>query len=69
MNVRNSGPAYMISSTVPNPGFSGAPSETFQSDWRCVEGSAFFSPYDCNAGDLEGHPVPGFGVLGLRGGM
>lgn len=69
MNVRNSGPAYMISATVPNPGFSGAPSETFQSDWRCVAGSAFFSPYDCNAGDVQGHPVPGFGTLGPRGNM
>jgi NADH dehydrogenase FAD-containing subunit len=31
----------------------GAPSETFQSDWRCVPGSSFFKPYECNAGDLE----------------
>ncbi len=35
----------------------GAPSETNQSMWRCVPGSAFFHPYECNAGDLQG-PSP-----------
>jgi amidase len=53
LNARNTGPAYMVSATLPNPGLSGAPSETFQSDWRCVPGSSFFSPYDCNAGDVQ----------------
>src|ERR1700739_383541 len=49
--VRKSGPSYMV--TPSNAGrFSGAPSETNQSMWRCVPGSAFFSPYECNAGDL-----------------
>ena len=51
MKARQTGPAYMQS--VANPGFSGAPSETNQSMWRCVLGSSFFKPYECNAGDLE----------------
>jgi hypothetical protein len=42
----------MVSSTFPNPGLSGAPSETNQSMFRCISGSAFFKPYDCNPGDL-----------------
>jgi hypothetical protein len=57
LNARSTGPAYMVSTTVPNPTFSGAPSETNQSMWRCVPGSAFFSPYDCNAGDLQNRPL------------
>jgi amidase len=51
-NVRATGPSYMITESN-SATFSGAPSETNQSMWRCVPGSAFFSPYDCNAGDLE----------------
>jgi hypothetical protein len=51
LNVRQSGPAYMQS--IANPTFSGAPSETNQSMWRCVPGSAFFKPYACNAFELE----------------
>ncbi|MCW2969879.1 MAG: hypothetical protein JWO23_1006 [Solirubrobacterales bacterium] len=50
MNVRQAGPAYMQSAA--NPAFSGAPSETNQSMWRCVPGSAFSKPYECNAGEL-----------------
>jgi Asp-tRNA(Asn)/Glu-tRNA(Gln) amidotransferase A subunit family amidase len=50
MNVRKAGPAYMQSAA--NPAFSGAPSETNQSMWRCVPGSAFSKPYECNAGEL-----------------
>jgi amidase len=49
--VRKSGPSYMVT-TSNETAFSGAPSETDQSMWRCVPGSAFFSPYECNAGDL-----------------
>jgi amidase len=51
--VRNDGPADLISTTVPNPGLSGAPSEVNQSMWRCVVGSSFYSPYSCNVGDLQ----------------
>ncbi len=52
LNARLTGPSYM------NPngslsGFSGVPSETNQSMWRCVTASAFSNPYDCNAGDLQ----------------
>jgi amidase len=53
LKARTLGPAYMVSMTFPNPGLSGAPSETNQSMWRCVSGSAFFKPYDCNPGELE----------------
>jgi amidase len=50
--TRTAGPAYFVGSAV-LPGVSGAPSETNQSMWRCVQGSAFFHPYLCNAGDLN----------------
>jgi amidase len=50
-NVRLTGPAYM--KTAANSSFfSGAPSETNQSMFRCVVGSSFFKPYDCNPGEL-----------------
>jgi amidase len=52
LQVRQEGPAYMQS--LANPTFSGAPSETNQSMWRCVAGSSFFDPYKCNPGELEG---------------
>jgi len=55
--ARRSGPAYMVSTAHPNPSLSGAPSETNQSMWRCVPGSAFFAPYDCNTGEVE-DPLP-----------
>jgi Asp-tRNA(Asn)/Glu-tRNA(Gln) amidotransferase A subunit family amidase len=51
-HVRQDGPAYMLSTTVPNAMFSGAPSETNQSMFRCVPGSAFYKPYDCNPGEV-----------------
>src|SRR3954462_7211782 len=38
---------------------SGAPSMTNQSMWRCVEGSAFYHPYACNAGDLNSATADG----------
>ena len=47
----------MVSTVHPNPGLSGAPSETFQGNWRCVPGSAFFKSYDCNPGEVE-NPLP-----------
>jgi amidase len=50
-HVRQDGPAYMLSTTIPNAMFSGAPSETNQSMWRCVPGSSFVEPYDCNPGE------------------
>jgi amidase len=50
--VRLTGPAY-------DGPVTGAPSETDQSMWRCVMGSAFFHPYDCNAGDLESSTAAG----------
>jgi hypothetical protein len=56
MKARQTGPAYMQSSG--NPGLSGVPSETNQSMWRCVLGSSFFKPYECNAGE-EGSPLLG----------
>jgi hypothetical protein len=49
--ARQTGPAYQQSAG--NPSFTGAPSETNQSMWRCVLGSSFYKPYECNAGDIE----------------
>jgi amidase len=51
-HVRQDGPSYMLSTTIPNAMFSGAPSETNQSMWRCLPGSSFYKPYDCNPGEL-----------------
>ncbi len=34
-----------------------APSFTNPSMWRCVPGSTFFSPYNCNPGDLAAAPI------------
>ena len=48
----------MVSAAFPNPGLSGAPSETNQSMFRCVLGSAFLKAYDCNPGELE-NQLPG----------
>jgi amidase len=56
--ARQDGPSYMLSATFPNPMLSGAPSETNQSMFRCVPGSAFYKPYDCNPGE------PGSGLQG-----
>jgi len=58
MKARQTGPAYMVSTKFPNAGLSGAPSETNQSMFRCVLGSAFLKPYDCNVGELE-NQLPG----------
>lgn len=51
LKARQLGPEYMKSST--NPTFNGSPSETNQSMWRCVAGSSFFKPYECNIGERE----------------
>ena len=62
LKARQTGPAYMVSTVFPNPGLSGAPSETNQSMFRCVPGSSFFKPYDCNPGEVE-NPLPLVPVL------
>ena len=53
-----------------NPSVSGAPSETNQSMFRCVEGSAFYKPYDCNPGEVgfEALKIAGEGKLETSGG-
>jgi hypothetical protein len=51
--IRDVGPPYFVGAAQ-FAGVTGAPSETNQSMWRCVEGSAFYHPYACNAGDLTG---------------
>ena len=51
--IRQLGPPYFVGAAQ-FPGVTGAPSETNQSMWRCVPGSAFYHPYACNAGDLAG---------------
>jgi amidase len=58
LKARQLGPEFM---RVSNPSVSGAPSETNQSMFRCVEGSAFYKPYDCNPGEV------GFGALKIAG--
>jgi Asp-tRNA(Asn)/Glu-tRNA(Gln) amidotransferase A subunit family amidase len=66
--VRLSGPSYMITPTN-STSISGVPSETNQSMWRCVPGSAFFEPYECNAGDLQNGRLPGGLGNGLQNGL
>jgi Asp-tRNA(Asn)/Glu-tRNA(Gln) amidotransferase A subunit family amidase len=48
VKARQLGPEFMRTA---NPGVSGAPSETNQSMFRCIVGSAFYKPYDCNPGE------------------
>jgi Asp-tRNA(Asn)/Glu-tRNA(Gln) amidotransferase A subunit family amidase len=48
VKARQLGPEFMRAA---NPGVSGAPSETNQSMFRCIVGSAFYKPYDCNPGE------------------
>ncbi|HEX4482893.1 MAG TPA: amidase family protein, partial [Solirubrobacteraceae bacterium] len=52
LKARQLGPEFMKSAA--NPTFNGSPSETNQSMFRCVPGSSFFKPYDCNVGEREG---------------
>ena len=49
--IRDAGPPYMIGPAQFGP-VTGAPSMTNQSMWRCIEGSAFYHPYACNAGEV-----------------
>jgi Asp-tRNA(Asn)/Glu-tRNA(Gln) amidotransferase A subunit family amidase len=58
LKARQLGPEYMRAT---NPSVSGAPSETNQSMFRCVAGSAFYKPYDCNPGEV------GFNALKIAG--
>jgi Asp-tRNA(Asn)/Glu-tRNA(Gln) amidotransferase A subunit family amidase len=60
-NARTAGPAYMITPSN-SATFSGAPSQTNQSMWRCVAGSSFFEPYKCNPGLLQ----PGASIFATR---
>jgi len=48
VRARQLGPEFMRAA---NPTVSGAPSETNQSMFRCIVGSAFYKPYDCNPGE------------------
>ena len=58
--TRLDGPTYMI--TAANlESFSGVASEVDQSMWRCVAGSAFYKPYECNPGEPESPPPTGGG--------
>ena len=63
LKARQTGPEFMRAA---NPSVSGAPSETNQSMFRCIAGSEYYSPYDCNPGEVgysalkiadELHPV------------
>ena len=51
LKARQSGPEYMKSSSN-SATFNGSPSQTNQSMWRCLLGSSFYEPYDCNVGEL-----------------
>ncbi len=67
LKARQLGPEFMRAA---NPSVSGAPSETNQSMFRCVEGSAFYKPYDCNPGEVgfEALKIAGEGKLETSGG-
>jgi len=67
LKARQLGPEFMRAA---NPSVSGAPSETNQSMFRCVEGSAFYKPYDCNPGEVgfEALKIAGEGKLETIGG-
>jgi Asp-tRNA(Asn)/Glu-tRNA(Gln) amidotransferase A subunit family amidase len=67
MKARQLGPEFMRAA---NPSVSGAPSETNQSMFRCVEGSAFYKPYDCNPGEVgfDALKIAGEGKLETPGG-
>jgi amidase len=67
LKARQLGPEFMRAA---NPSVSGAPSETNQSMFRCVEGSAFYKPYDCNPGEVgfEALKIAGEGKFETSGG-
>jgi hypothetical protein len=64
LQARLTGPAYMA--LLAAPGFSGVPSMTNQSMFRCTPGSAYYNPYDCNPEvvELHGNPPSGGGESG-----
>jgi Asp-tRNA(Asn)/Glu-tRNA(Gln) amidotransferase A subunit family amidase len=51
LKARQTGPEYMKTSSN-SATFNGSPSQTNQSMWRCLLGSSFYKPYDCNVGEL-----------------
>jgi amidase len=51
LKARQLGPEFMKSAA--NPGFNGSPSQTNQSMFRCLTGSSFYKPYDCNVDEKE----------------
>jgi Asp-tRNA(Asn)/Glu-tRNA(Gln) amidotransferase A subunit family amidase len=56
LEARQTGPAYMR--LLGGSGFSGVPSMTNQSMFRCTPGSAYYNPYDCNPEVVELHGNP-----------
>jgi hypothetical protein len=66
LQARQTGPAYM--SLLAAPGFAGVPSMTNQSMFRCIPGSAYYNPYDCNPEVVELHGNPPSGGGGEQGG-
>jgi Asp-tRNA(Asn)/Glu-tRNA(Gln) amidotransferase A subunit family amidase len=51
LKARQLGPEYMRAA---NPAVNGSPSQTNQSMFRCIVGSSFYKPYDCNPGEPGG---------------
>jgi hypothetical protein len=70
LEARQKGPAYMRAGTIVAPQFSGAPSMTNPSMFRCTPGSAYYAPYDCNPVEvaLHGYTAPRSGGGGEGGG-
>lgn len=69
MEARQKGPAYMRAGSIVAPQFSGVPSMTNPSMFRCTPGSAYYSPYDCNPVEVVLHGnSPGGGGAGGGGG-
>jgi Asp-tRNA(Asn)/Glu-tRNA(Gln) amidotransferase A subunit family amidase len=66
LQARQTGPAYM--GLLAAQGFSGAPSMTNQSMFRCILGSAYYNPYDCNPEVVELHGNPPSVGGGAQGG-
>jgi|GEM_PF-39916 len=66
LEARQSGPAYMR--LLAAPSFSGVPSETNQAMFRCVQGSAFYKPYDCHPGEIPAVTIAGPDEGGPAGG-
>jgi Asp-tRNA(Asn)/Glu-tRNA(Gln) amidotransferase A subunit family amidase len=64
LEARQQGPAYMRIGAIVAPQFSGVPSMTNPSMFRCTPGSAYYNPYDCNPEvvELHGNPPSGGGT-------